>query len=70
MLAMARRFGIVAARRQFSTAPLSVGSAFPMDAIVHNGFAGNTPDSPQPMSSFLEGKRAIVVTLPGAFTPT
>ena len=49
---------------------VGVGSAFPMDAIVHCGFAGNTPSAPQPMKNFLAGKKALVVSLPGAFTPT
>ena len=43
---------------------------FPMDVIVHQGFAGNTPSAPKPMSAFLKGKKALVVSLPGAFTPT
>ena len=34
------------------------------------GFAGNTPDAPKPMSTFLSGAKALVVSLPGAFTPT
>jgi len=47
-----------------------VGSTFPMDVVVHQGFAGNTPDAPKPMSAFLTGIKALVVSLPGAFTPT
>lgn len=49
---------------------IGVGSNFPMDVIVHHGFAGNTPDAPKPMSHFLNGIKALVVSLPGAFTPT
>ena len=49
---------------------VGVGSNFPMDVIVHHGFAGNTPDAPKPMSTFLSGAKALVVSLPGAFTPT
>ena len=49
---------------------VGVGSTFPMDVIVHQGFAGNTPDAPKPMSAFLTGKKCLVVSLPGAFTPT
>ena len=49
---------------------IGVGSTFPMDTVVHCGFAGNTPDAPQPMSHFLSGIKALVVSLPGAFTPT
>ena len=49
---------------------VGVGSNFPMDVIVHQGFAGNTPDAPKPMSAFLTGVKALVVSLPGAFTPT
>ena len=49
---------------------IGVGSTFPMDTIVHLGFAGNTPDAPKPMSTFLSGAKALVVSLPGAFTPT
>jgi len=49
---------------------IGVGSNFPMDTIVHCGFAGNTPDAPKPMSHFLSGIKALVVSLPGAFTPT
>ena len=49
---------------------VGVGSLFPMDVIVHNGFAGNTPSAPTKMSTFLNGIKALVVTLPGAFTPT
>ena len=49
---------------------VGVGSTFPMSAIVHQGFAGNTPDAPKPMSAFLTGVKALVVSLPGAFTPT
>jgi len=41
-----------------------------MDVVVHQGFAGNTPDAPKPMSAFLTGIKALVVSLPGAFTPT
>ena len=41
-----------------------------MDVVVHQGFAGNTPSAPKPMSTFLNGIKALVVTLPGAFTPT
>jgi peroxiredoxin len=37
---------------------------------VAEGFAGNTPDAPKPMSAFLTGVKALVVSLPGAFTPT
>ena len=51
-------------------AAIGVGSMFPMDVIVHQGFAGNTPSAPKPMSAFLKGKKALVVSLPGAFTPT
>ena len=49
---------------------VGVGSPFPMDAVVHCGFAGNTPTAPQPMKNFLAGKTCLVVSLPGAFTPT
>jgi len=49
---------------------IGLGSAFPMDVVVHQGFAGNTPDAPKPMSAFLTGVKALVVSLPGAFTPT
>jgi len=49
---------------------IAVGDTFPMDVVVHQGFAGNTPDAPKPMSHFLKGKKALVVSLPGAFTPT
>lgn len=48
----------------------AAGDMFPMDAVVHQGFAGNTPDAPKPMSAFLKGVSALVVSLPGAFTPT
>jgi len=53
-----------------TNAATSVGSMFPMDVIVHQGFAGNTPTAPKPMSTFLKGAKALVVSLPGAFTPT
>ena len=49
---------------------IKVGDTFPMDVVVHQGFAGNTPDAPKKMSSFLSGKKCLVVSLPGAFTPT
>ena len=39
-------------------------------ARLAEGFAGNTPDAPKPMSAFLTGVKALVVSLPGAFTPT
>jgi len=38
--------------------------------VVHVGFAGNTPSAPQKMETLLAGKKALVVSLPGAFTPT
>ena len=53
-----------------TAAKIGVGSMFPMDVVVHKGFAGNTPDAPQPMSTFLKGKKVLLVSLPGAFTPT
>ena len=34
---------------------IGVGSAFPMNVVVHAGFAGNTPSAPQPMSSASAG---------------
>ena len=51
-------------------AKIGVGSMVPMDVVVHKGFAGNTPSAPQPMSAFLKGKKVLLVSLPGAFTPT
>jgi len=51
--------------------PVKVGEPLPgLDAIVHKGFAGNTPDAPQPMSAFVGKGKHLLVTLPGAFTPT
>ena len=55
---------------QSASKGVGVGSTFPMDVIVHKGFAGNTPDAPTKMSTFLTGTKALVVSLPGAFTPT
>ena len=49
---------------------IKVGDTMPMDVIVHQGFAGNTPDAPKPLSAFLKGKKVLLVSLPGAFTPT
>jgi peroxiredoxin len=49
---------------------IKVGDTLPMDVLVHKGFAGNTPDAPQKMSAFLKGKKVLLVSLPGAFTPT
>jgi len=49
---------------------VKVGDKFPMDVVVHVGFAGNTPTAPQKMEALLTGKKALVVSLPGAFTPT
>jgi hypothetical protein len=49
---------------------IKVGDTFPADVVVHVGFAGNTPEAPQTMGSLLSGKKCLVVTLPGAFTPT
>ena len=49
---------------------IKVGDTMPMDVIVHQGFAGNTPSAPQPMKTFLAGKKVLLVSLPGAFTPT
>ena len=49
---------------------IKVGDTIPMDVVVHQGFAGNTPDAPKPMSAFLKGKNVLLVSLPGAFTPT
>ena len=51
-------------------AKIKVGDTMPMEVVVHKGFAGNTPDAPQPMSAFLKGKNVLLVSLPGAFTPT
>ena len=49
---------------------IKVGDKFPTDVIVHQGFAGNTPDAPKTTGTLLSGKKCLVVTLPGAFTPT
>ena len=49
---------------------INVGDTIPMDVVVHVGFAGNTPDAPQPMSKLLKGNNVLLVSLPGAFTPT
>jgi len=49
---------------------IKVGDSFPTDVIVHVGFAGNTPSAPQTIGSLVAGKKCLVVTLPGAFTPT
>jgi len=48
---------------------VKVGDTFP-EVTVHVGFAGNTPSAPQTTTSLLTGKKCLVVTLPGAFTPT
>jgi len=45
---------------------VAVGDAFPMDAVVQVGFK-----NAMPMSKLFEGKsKVLVVSLPGAFTPT
>lgn len=49
---------------------VSVGSNIVSDAIVHIGFVGNVPDAQRTMRSLLENKKVLLVTLPGAFTPT
>ena len=49
---------------------IKVGDTFPTDIIVHIGFAGNTPSAPQKTGSLVGDKKCLVVTLPGAFTPT
>ena len=49
---------------------IKVGDTFPTDIIVHIGFAGNTPTAPQKTGSLVSDKKCLVVTLPGAFTPT
>ena len=49
---------------------IKVGDTFPKDVTIHIGFAGNTPTAPQTTGSLLAGKKILVVTLPGAFTPT
>ena len=49
---------------------VAVGDSFPTDAVVHIGFAGGpSPATPIPSSKLTEGN-VLVVTLPGAFTPT
>ena len=58
------------AATDISNGVIGVGSNFPMDVVVHQGFAGKFPDAPKPMSTFLKGAKALVVSLPGAFTPT
>jgi len=50
---------------------VTVGSPFPTDAVVHVGFAGGpTPATPVTTGSLISGLKVLVVTLPGAFTPT
>lgn len=49
---------------------IKVGDKIPADVVVHVGFAGNTPTAPQTIGSLLTGKKCLLVTLPGAFTPT
>ena len=50
---------------------IAVGDAFPTGAVVHIGFAGGpTPATPVTSKSLVDGKKVLVVTLPGAFTPT
>ena len=49
---------------------IKVGDLFPTDVTVHIGFAGNTPSAPQKTGSLVGDKKCLVVTLPGAFTPT
>jgi len=50
---------------------VTVGSSFPTDAVVHVGFAGGpNPATPVTTGSLIKGLKVLVVTLPGAFTPT
>jgi peroxiredoxin len=49
---------------------VKVGDTIPPDVVVHIGFAGNTPTAPQTMGSLLKNRKVLLVTLPGAFTPT
>ncbi|EOD05804.1 hypothetical protein EMIHUDRAFT_219912 [Emiliania huxleyi CCMP1516] len=50
---------------------VTVGDSFPTDAVVHIGFAGGpNPATPVKTGSLITGRKVLVVTLPGAFTPT
>ena len=49
---------------------IKVGDKMPADVVVHIGFAGNTPSAPQKLGGLLAGKKVLLVSLPGAFTPT
>ena len=60
----------VAVSMSLGSPKIKEGDVFPKDVIVHVGFAGNTPSAPQSTGSLVDGKKCLVVTLPGAFTPT
>jgi peroxiredoxin len=51
---------------------VQVGDAFPTAPVVHHeGFAGNSPGSVKTWEAVSAGfGKYLVVTLPGAFTPT
>jgi len=50
---------------------IKVGDEFPTTAVVHIGFAGGpTPCTPTTTKDIMCTGKILVVTLPGAFTPT
>ncbi len=48
---------------------VNVGDRFPA-CSGDIGFLGKIPDARKSMPDLLKGKKCIVVSLPGAFTPT
>ena len=51
------------------TATLKVGSTFP-SASGDIGFLGKDPNAKHDLSKLIAGKNVLVVSLPGAYTPT
>lgn len=41
-----------------------------LSTTVHVGFAGTQPDAPRTVESLVGTGKTLLVTLPGAFTPT